>query len=83
MRSIVRSCGVEEMLKKGAAMIGWDDRGPPGRQDGALPAGHRGGPDASTPRAPGRRCPGDVIDYSTAMVKVNEDGSVDFSTALM
>ena len=27
--------------------------------------------------------PGEVIDYSTAMVKVNEDGSVDFSTALM
>ena len=27
--------------------------------------------------------PGEVIDYSTAMVKVNEDGSVDISTALM
>jgi xanthine dehydrogenase molybdenum-binding subunit len=27
--------------------------------------------------------PGEVIDYSTAMVKVNEDGSVDMSTALM
>ena len=31
----------------------------------------------------GAAMPGEVIDYSTAMVKVNEDGSVDFSTALM
>ncbi len=36
---------------------------------------HTSGTDAPTP--------GEVIDYSTAMVKVNEDGSVDFSTALM
>jgi len=27
--------------------------------------------------------PGDVIDYSGAMVKINQDGSVDVITALM
>ena len=27
--------------------------------------------------------PGEVIDYSTALVKINEDGSADVSTALM
>ncbi len=82
VRSIIKSCGVEEMLVKGAEMIGWDERGRPEDKTGRYRRGigvgrtfHTSGTGAATP--------GEVIDYSTAMVKVNEDGSVDMSTALM
>jgi xanthine dehydrogenase molybdenum-binding subunit len=82
VRSIIRSCGVEEMLVKGREMIGWDQRKDPKEKTGRFRRGigvargfHTSGTGAPTP--------GEVIDYSTAMVKFNEDGSVDFSTALM
>jgi len=82
VRSVIRSCGVEEMLLKGRDMIDWDRRISPERKSGRYRRGvgvargfHTSGTGAPTP--------GEVIDYSTAMVKVNEDGSVDFSTALM
>lgn len=82
VRSIIRSCGVEEMLKKGAPMIGWSERGRPEEKTGRF---RRGIGVARTfhTSGTGAAMPGEVIDYSTAMVKVNEDGSVDFSTALM
>ncbi|MCF8069001.1 MAG: xanthine dehydrogenase family protein molybdopterin-binding subunit [Desulfobacterales bacterium] len=82
VRSIIRSCGVEEMLLKGKDMIEWDERIKPEMKTGRYRRGvgvargfHTSGTGAPTP--------GEVIDYSTAMVKVNEDGSVDVSTALM
>jgi len=82
VRSVIRSCGVEEMLLKGKDMIDWDQRIKPNMKSGRYRRGigvargfHTSGTGAPTP--------GEVIDYSTAMVKVNEDGSVDFSTALM
>ncbi len=82
VRSVIRSCGVEEMLLKGRDMIEWDQRIEPRMKSGRYRLGvgvargfHTSGTGAPTP--------GEVIDYSTAMVKVNEDGSVDFSTALM
>ena len=82
VRSIIRSCGVEEMLLKGKDMIEWDHRIKPEIKSGRYRRGigvargfHTSGTGAPTP--------GEVIDYSTAMVKVNEDGSIDFSTALM
>jgi xanthine dehydrogenase molybdenum-binding subunit len=82
VRSIIRSCGVEEMLRKGAPMIGWDARGRPEDKTGRYRKGIGVGRTFHT-SGTGAAMPGEVIDYSTAMVKVNEDGSVDFSTALM
>jgi xanthine dehydrogenase molybdenum-binding subunit len=82
VRSIIRSCGVEEMLRKGAPMIGWNERGRPEEKEGRYRRGIGVGRTFHT-SGTGAAMPGEVIDYSTAMVKVNEDGSVDFSTALM
>jgi xanthine dehydrogenase molybdenum-binding subunit len=82
VRSIIRSCGVEEMLEKGAPMIGWSERGRPEEKTGRFRRGIGVGRTFHT-SGTGAAMPGEVIDYSTAMVKVNEDGSVDFSTALM
>jgi xanthine dehydrogenase molybdenum-binding subunit len=82
VRSIIRSCGVEEMLAKGPALIGWERRGkkaedksPVNRGIGMARGFHTSGA--------GAPLPGEVIDYSGAIVKINEDGSIDFLTALM
>jgi xanthine dehydrogenase molybdenum-binding subunit len=82
VRSVIRSCGVEEMLKKGAELIGWKDRekraqgkGPIRRGIGMARGFHTSGA--------GAPMPGEAIDYSGGIVKINEDGSVDFLTALM
>ncbi|MBC7323893.1 MAG: molybdopterin-dependent oxidoreductase, partial [Moorella sp. (in: Bacteria)] len=34
VKSIIKSCGVEEMLRKGATMIGWSSRRPPSEKTG-------------------------------------------------
>jgi xanthine dehydrogenase molybdenum-binding subunit len=82
VRSVIHSCGVEEMLRKGAELIGWKDRekiaqgkGPIRRGIGMARGFHTSGA--------GAPMPGEAIDYSGAIVKINEDGSVDFLTALM
>jgi xanthine dehydrogenase molybdenum-binding subunit len=82
VRSIVQSDGVEELLARGAEIIGWQNRPAPGSQSGRYRRGvglsrgfHTSG--AGAPR------PGEVIDYSGAIVKVNEDGSIDVVTAMM
>jgi xanthine dehydrogenase molybdenum-binding subunit len=82
VRSVIRSCGVEEMLLKGKDMIGWDARGKPEEKTGRYRRGLGVGRSFHT-SGTGAPMPGEVIDYSTAMVKVNEDGSVDFLTGLM
>ena len=82
VRSIIRSCGVEEMLIKGKEMSGWDKRGRPEEKTGRFRRGIGVGRSFHT-SGTGAPMPGEVIDYSTAMVKVNEDGTVDISTALM
>ena len=81
VRSVITSCGVEELLRRGTEMIGWEARPKPGMQAGRFRRGvgmargfHTSG--AGAPQ------PGDVIDYSGALVKINEDGSVDVVTAL-
>jgi xanthine dehydrogenase molybdenum-binding subunit len=79
---IIRSCGVEEMLKKGREMISWDKRLQPKVKTGRFRRGIGVGRSFHT-SGTGGPVPGEAIDYSTAMVKVNEDGSVDVSTALM
>ena len=85
VRSIVRSDGVPELLRLGAAAIGWEERQAvpslPGREGRFRRGiGMARGFHTSSAGAPQ---PGDVIDFSGAMVKVNTDGSVDVITALM
>ncbi len=81
VRSIVRSDGVPQLLKEGRKRIGWDER--KNRKDGErfrVGIGMARGFHTSSAGAPQ---PGDVIDFSGAMVKLNVDGSVDVITALM
>jgi xanthine dehydrogenase molybdenum-binding subunit len=82
VQSIIKSDGVPELLRTGMAKIGWQDRPAPGSQTGRYRRGigmargfHTSG--AGAPK------PGEVIDYSGAFVKVNEDGSVDVVHAMM
>ncbi|MCC7163983.1 MAG: xanthine dehydrogenase family protein molybdopterin-binding subunit [Anaerolineae bacterium] len=82
VQSIIRSDGVPQLLREGAAKIGWRARPKPGAQTGRYRHGigmargfHTSG--AGAPK------PGEVIDYSGAFVKVNEDGSVDVVHAMM
>jgi xanthine dehydrogenase molybdenum-binding subunit len=82
VRSVIHSCGVEEMLKKGAELIGWKGRKKLAEKKGPIRHGigmARGFHTSGT----GAPMPGEAIDYSGAIVKINEDGSVDFLTALM
>ncbi|HZQ09316.1 MAG TPA: xanthine dehydrogenase family protein molybdopterin-binding subunit, partial [Anaerolineae bacterium] len=82
VQSIIRSDGVPQLLREGAEKIGWRNRPVPGSQTGRYRRGigmargfHTSG--AGAPK------PGEVIDYSGAFVKVNEDGSVDIVHAMM
>jgi len=82
VKSIIRSCGVEEMLKKGAELIGWKNRHPPGKDIGVLKRGiglSRGFHTSSA----GAPISGHIVDFSGATVKINQDGTVDVVTALM
>ncbi|MCP4538798.1 MAG: xanthine dehydrogenase family protein molybdopterin-binding subunit [Chloroflexi bacterium] len=84
VRSIVRSDGVPELLQHGAESIGWEKRNskPADLQSNRLVRGIGVGRGFHTSSA-GAPQPGDVIDFSGAMVKINIDGSVDVITALM
>lgn len=82
VRSIVRSDGVPELLRTGAELIGWERRPRPGSQTGRYRRGIGLGRGFHTSSA-GAPQPGDVIDYSGALVKVNQDGSVDIVSAVM
>ena len=108
VRSLVQSDGVQQLLREGAARIGWERRNQgqgdkETRKQGNEETRGRGdtehtsrithhasryqrglglgrGFHTSSAGAPQRS---DVIDFSGAMVKVNQDGSVDVITALM
>jgi xanthine dehydrogenase molybdenum-binding subunit len=82
VRSVVRSDGVRELLEEGARQMGWYARPRPGSQKGRYRRGIGMARGFHTSSA-GAPQPGDVIDYSGALVKVNQDGSVDVVTALM
>jgi len=82
VRSVIKSCGVEELLRRGAAMIDWDNRPRPEAQSGRFRRGIGMGRGFHTTGAGGPQS-GVVIDYSSAFVKINEDGSVDVVTAVM
>jgi xanthine dehydrogenase molybdenum-binding subunit len=80
VRSVVQSDGVPQLLHDGAEKFGWD--APPPHTDGRHRRGRGVGRGFHTSSA-GAPQPGDVIDFSGAMVKINQDGSVDVITALM
>ncbi len=82
VRSVIKSCGVEELLQRGADEIGWDDRPDPDEQSGRFRRGIGVARGFHTTGAGGPQS-GAVIDYSSAFIKVNEDGSVDVVTAVM
>ncbi|MCL4181987.1 MAG: molybdopterin-dependent oxidoreductase [Burkholderiaceae bacterium] len=84
VKSVILSDGVPELLKIGAEKIGWAGRPRPGSQHGRLRRGigmargfHCSG--VGHPKATGA----EMIDYSGAIVKVNEDGSIDYIQSLM
>ncbi len=83
VKSIVRSDGVPELLKEGAKRIGWARRlAKPNSKQLRYRTGIGVARGFHTSSA-GAPQPGDVIDFSGAMVKLNVDGSVDVITALM
>jgi xanthine dehydrogenase molybdenum-binding subunit len=82
VRSIIWSDGVPELLGKGQELIGWKNRQPPEGKTGRYRKGIGLGRGFHTSSA-GAPQPGDVIDYSGALVKVNQDGSVDVVSALV
>ena len=82
VKSIIKSSGVEEIVRRGAKLIGWNKRPKPGEQRGRYRRGIGFGRGFHTSSA-GGPVPGTAIDYTGAMLKVNEDGSFDYITALM
>ncbi|MFB6185483.1 MAG: xanthine dehydrogenase family protein molybdopterin-binding subunit, partial [Halobacteriaceae archaeon] len=81
IKCIVESDGVKELLDEGADRIDWDSRKPPEQKEGRYRRGigmARGVHTSGT----GGPVPGEAIDYSGALIKINEDGSVDVVTAL-
>jgi xanthine dehydrogenase molybdenum-binding subunit len=79
VRSVVLSDGVPQLLRDGAAYLGPRQ---PSDPSGRFVRGRGVGRGFHTSSA-GAPQPGDVIDFSGAFVKVNQDGSVDVITALM
>ncbi len=82
IRSVIKSCGVEESLVQGRELMGWDRRGKYTEKTGTRRRGlglARGFHCSGT----GGPKEGEVIDYSSAFVKINEDGSVDVVTPLV
>jgi xanthine dehydrogenase molybdenum-binding subunit len=82
VKSIIQSCGVEEILKRGAKEIDWYNRPKPGNQVGRYRRGIGMGRGYHTSSA-GAPVPGTVIDFGGALLKLNEDGTLDYVTALM
>lgn len=82
VKSVIQSCGVEEIVRRGAELIGWKDRPKPGEQKGRFRRGIGFGRGFHTSSA-GSPVPGAAIDFSGAILKVNPDGTVDYITAVM
>jgi xanthine dehydrogenase molybdenum-binding subunit len=82
VKSIIQSCGVEEILTRGAPLIKWDQRLKPEQRKGRYRRGIGLGRGFHTSSA-GAPVPSHVVDYGGAIVKINEDGTVDYITAMM
>jgi len=82
VKSVIQSCGVEEILRRGAEMVDWYARPRPGEQKGRYRRGLGVGRGFHTSSA-GAPVPGTVVDFGGAILKLNEDGTLDYITALM
>jgi len=82
VKSIIQSCGVEEILKRGAEAVDWYNRPKAGSQEGRYRRGLGVGRGFHTSSA-GSPIPGTVVDFGGAILKLNEDGTLDYVTALM
>jgi len=83
-KCIIRSDGVPELLEVGSQKIGWESRPVPGSQTGRYLRGigmARGFHTSGVGHA--KASGAEMIDYSGAIVKVNEDGSIDYIQSLM
>lgn len=83
VKDVIRSCGVEELLVRGAEKIGWsrrkelqNQRGPIRRGIGVARAFHTSGCGSPNEQS-------DIIEYSGSIVKLNEDGTANLVTALV
>jgi len=82
VKSVIHSCGVEEILHKGAEMVDWYNRPKAEDQTGRYRRSIGVGRGFHTSSA-GAPVPGTVIDFGGAFLKLNEDGTFDYVTALM
>jgi xanthine dehydrogenase molybdenum-binding subunit len=82
VKSIIQSCGVEEILTKGAEMVDWYNRPKPEGQTGRYRRGWGVGRGYHTSSA-GAPVPSAIVDFGGAMLKMNEDGTFDYVSALM
>ena len=83
VKDYIRSCGVEEIVTTGAEKIGWHRRKNLQNQDGVVRKGigmarafHTSGCGSPNPES-------EVIEYSGAIVKFNQDGTANVVTALV
>ncbi len=81
VKSTVRSDGVPYLLRRGAEIIGWARRGRPSEKTGRYWRAIGLGRGFHTSGA-GDPFSGTVIDYTGAIIKVAEDGTIDYITAL-
>jgi len=81
VKSVIKSDGVPYILKKGAELIGWSERGDPREKKGRFRIGIGVGRGFHTSGA-GGPLSGTVIDYTGAILKLNEDGTLDYITAM-
>ena len=82
VKSIIQSCGVEEILSRGAEMVDWYNRPKVGAQTGRYRRGLGMGRGYHTSSA-GAPVPSSIVDFGGAMLKLNEDGTFDYVSALM
>ena len=82
VKSIIQSCGVEEILSRGAEMVDWYNRPKAGTQTGRYRRGLGMGRGYHTSSA-GAPVPSSIVDFGGAMLKLNEDGTLDYVSALM
>ncbi|MDR1619751.1 MAG: xanthine dehydrogenase family protein molybdopterin-binding subunit [Clostridiales bacterium] len=79
IRSIIKSCGVEQSLVEGREKTDFDNRALPHEKTGVIRRGIGLARGFHTSGTAGPK-EGEVIDYSSATIKINEDGSVDLLT---
>jgi xanthine dehydrogenase molybdenum-binding subunit len=82
VKSIIQSCGVEEILKKGADLADWYNRPMAFEQKGRYRRGIGMGRGFHTSSA-GAPVPGTVVDFGGAILRLSEDGGLDYISALM